>query len=290
MSENTSFNNIVLIHAAASEEPYFVICKDRSVPSAPLALRDDCAFNQLLKEYPELEEVNGKKEIEHGLLHRIDNETQGLILVASTQEFYDYMQNEQKDGKFIKHYTALCDFTSRIPDEQFPDFPDEIKEVLEKLSLVYKNNSAGDKISPVEFTVTSQFRPYGKESTVVRPVNEYSGKAAVSKAAPKLYETKIEVTDIVEYDNKKLLKVHCTISSGYRHQVRCHLSWLGMPVYNDELYNPFYQPDFPFMMQLTGTTESLPPKHICFTADSFEFNYNGIKKQYSIKPDFEQEM
>lgn len=287
MSENFSFANIELIHESSSEEPYFVICKDRNVPSAPLSIEDDTAFTQLLKAFPDLQNVHGRKEIEHGLLHRIDNETQGLILVASKQEFYDYMQAEQKEDRFLKHYTALCDFTSRIPDEQFPDFPESIKTILEKIAVLYKNNSAREKITPVEFTVTSQFRPYGKESTVVRPVNEYSGKAALTKASPKIYETKIKVTDIVEYDNKKLLKVHCTITNGYRHQVRCHLSWLGLPVYNDELYNPFYQPDFPFMMQLTGTTESLPQKHICFTADSFEFKYNGIKKEYSIKPDFE---
>ena len=29
----------------------------------------------------------------------------------------------------------------------------------------------------------------------------------------------------------------CKISAGYRHQVRCHLAWLGLPVIGDKLYN-----------------------------------------------------
>lgn len=276
-----NFKNISLIHEASSSEPYFVISKDRNIPSAPLTINDDCAYSQLQKKYNFLEYVNGKKEIEHGLLHRIDNETEGLLLIASTQDFYDYIQLEQSKGFFIKHYTALCNFTKRIPDEQFPDFPAEIKSAINRLLFLYENNDKTKHFSPVEFTLTSRFRPFGKNSKTVRPVNEYSGKAALNKASPKFYETKISVTDIVEYDSTKLFKVKCTISSGFRHQVRCHLSWIGLPVYNDNLYNTI-------LLEQKDTDEPASAKQICFTADSFSFNYNGIKKEYNITPDFLQ--
>ena len=71
--------------APSKENPFVVIKKPRGLPSAPLFEGDECAFMQAAKLYPYLLEVSGKKAIEHGLVHRIDTETEGLLLIATTQ-------------------------------------------------------------------------------------------------------------------------------------------------------------------------------------------------------------
>ncbi|MBP5283798.1 MAG: hypothetical protein J6Y93_03935, partial [Treponema sp.] len=52
------------------------------------------------------------------------------------------------------------------------------------------------------------------------------------KADSAVYSTNIQING-----NNAL----CTISRGYRHQVRCHLAWCGMPVHGDKIYNPEFR-------------------------------------------------
>jgi 23S rRNA-/tRNA-specific pseudouridylate synthase len=53
-------------------------------------------------------ELSGRKEGEGGLLHRLDFETQGLVLFAKNQKSLDHLLRQQDEGKFVKEYTAHC--------------------------------------------------------------------------------------------------------------------------------------------------------------------------------------
>ena len=205
--------HIDIIKEPTPDRPYLVIYKPKGLPSAPLTADDkDNALAQACAMYPQIKSVCGKKEIEYGLLHRLDTATDGLMVIASSQECYDFLMTEQREGRFIKTYRAQCDI---IPDNAdllggFPPVPS----------------------SPS--TVRSYFRPYGQGRKEVRPVTEESGKAALSKlGSKKLYTTKIEITRISDTRATAL----CEITEGYRHQVRCHLAWAGYPVVGDALYN-----------------------------------------------------
>ena len=50
-----------------------------------------------------------------------------------------------------------------------------------------------------------------------------------------LYETTIKI--ISANKEKNQCEVLCKISKGFRHQVRNHLAWIGLPVINDPVYN-----------------------------------------------------
>ncbi len=227
---------IEIVRKPDSENPFLVINKPHGLPSAPVFEGDrDNALFQALELYPEIGLVHGKKEIEKGLVHRLDTVTSGLILIATTQSAYDYFQECQSKGQFVKYYRAECDICTdnALKLEGFP------KEVPE-----FCNDNAVTK---------SFFRPYGEGRTEVRPVTENSGKAALKKLKnPVEYETRIEITSRKE--NK--CTVMCRIVRGYRHQVRCHLAWAGFPVLNDPLYNAGTK----------GTTDE-----IAFEAVAFEF-------------------
>ena len=209
-------SRIEIIKEPTVEKPFLILYKPKDLASAPLTAGDkDNALGQALELFPQLRDVHGKKEIEYGLLHRLDTSTDGLMVIAASQECYDFLSQEQREGRFIKTYSALCNI---IPDNAgllggFPPL----------------------RAAPAtKQTISSYFRPYGEGRKEVRPVTEDSGKAALSKLGKKkLYTTKIEISKLS--DNQA--DVTCEITEGYRHQVRCHLAWAGYPVIGDALYN-----------------------------------------------------
>lgn len=152
---------IKIIHEPSESEPYVVIYKPSGIPSAPLKEGDESALTQVLLKYPQLKAVKGKKEVEYGLLHRIDTVTSGLLLIASTQESYDNLTQQQKNGDFTKSYKATVEYSG----------PTENKS----------------------FSVTSTFRPFGPKGAQVKPVFENSTTADKKKSGTKQYTTKIEI-------------------------------------------------------------------------------------------------
>lgn len=209
---------IEIISEPSEKAPFLVINKPSGLPSAPLNANDtENAFYKAAARFPEVLQVKGRKEIEHGLLHRLDTVTGGLILIAATQEFYDSIQKQQEEGEFIKYYTALCSYNPENPKflDNFPPLKFTLDEKL-------------------PFTLTSYFRGFGKGQKEVRPVTQNSNKAALQKIGkPELYSTQI-----IKIEKKgSNYETECKITKGYRHQVRCHLAWAGLPIINDSLYN-----------------------------------------------------
>ena len=221
---------IKLIHEPDSQKQYLIIDKPAGLPSAPLNKDDkENAFSQAAALYPQILNVQGKKSVEHGLLHRLDTATSGLMIIAATQECYDFLQVKQKQGKIIKTYTAECELQNK------------------------------DYFEGQTFTIQSYFRAYGPGRKEVRPVTKDSNKAALQKVEkPVLYTTQVQIKKIDKVKNTAL--VECTITNGYRHQIRCHLAWYGLPIINDFVYNP--------QAKNKKSTEGM---HFCATKIQFEY-------------------
>ena len=232
---------ITVIHEPTSQKPYLIINKPAGLPSAPLNEDDkENAFSQAAALYPQILNVQGKKTIEHGLLHRLDTATSGLMIIAATQECYDFLQNEQRHGGMIKTYTAECELCNDVHNDEWPPV---VPELVEGSS----------------FTIQSYFRAYGLGRKEVRPVTNDSNKAALQKVEkPVLYTTQVQIKKIDK--NKNTALVECTITNGYRHQIRCHLAWYGLPIINDVVYNP--------QAKNKKSTEQM---HFCATKIQFEY-------------------
>lgn len=202
-----------IIHFPSESSPFIVANKNAGIPSAPLFDGDDSVLTGLLKDFPEIALVRGKKEVEHGLVHRIDTESGGLILIATTQESYDSLIQSQMAGMFEKWYAAEVDLISDCAKRlgSFPPSPHPLP-------------------GQESFSVESFFRPFGKKGREVRPVTGESCRSAMKKSGAVPYKT-----DISLIGGGRVL---CHIKSGFRHQVRCHLSWCSMPVRGDLIYNP----------------------------------------------------
>ncbi len=192
------------------DKDFLIIDKPSGLPSAPLSEDDtENAFSIIAKNFPNVKNVIGKKAIEGGLVHRIDTDTRGLLLISQIQDFYDSIIAQQLNGDFVKYYTAYC-IDKREGVSHFKNPP---------------------------LSVSSRFRFLGEGRKKVEPVFEHSGRAALKKAGSKLYTTNIvSIEDASMPFEKKCLKVQCKITEGFRHQVRSHLTYLGFSIISDPLY------------------------------------------------------
>ena len=204
----------------AEEKDFVITHKPPRKHSAPLA--GSTGINILawcIEKFPEIADLPGRKAGEGGLLHRLDYETQGLVLIARTLLGMESLLAQQRAGKIIKEYSAIVSQRHGL----LPGFP-LVGPELPYLVLSSDYNSDG------LFWIKSAFRPYGPGRKAVRPV---------------LFETrqgenklKRYTTEILEFQHlpNGVISLRLRILEGFRHQIRCHLAWLGLPILNDGVY------------------------------------------------------
>jgi 23S rRNA pseudouridine1911/1915/1917 synthase len=217
-----------------------------------MTLTDWCAGH-----FPELRGLRGRGEGEGGILHRLDYETQGLVLFARTQDALEDLSRQQEEGLFIKEYEALS--AGKAPGPSLPGFPPPPEEFREG-------------IFRARF-IESAFRPYGPGRRAVRPLvwnaadARRKGEYALDRGKP--YKTAIREGEDAGTYRRFLLG----IARGFRHQIRCHLSWIGFPLLNDLPYG--------------GAAGPLPGSGACFLALrarglSFRDPLSGERREYRL--------
>jgi 23S rRNA pseudouridine1911/1915/1917 synthase len=178
-------------------------------------------------QFPEIAGLPGRRRGEGGLLHRLDYETQGLLLIARSGTGMEALLKQQLEGKIFKEYSAI---SSKVQGglEGFPPERPELPQIF------LSPNQEGK----VQGNIRSAFRPYGPGRKAVRPV--LAGRAAfgakkketvLDRGLP--YDT--EVLDALPLGGETF-SFHLRIVRGFRHQIRCHLAWLSWPLLNDSLY------------------------------------------------------
>lgn len=61
----------------------------------------------LVEKYPEIKNV-GESELRPGIVHRLDKDTSGLMIIARTQEGFLYFKDLFQNRKIVKKYLALA--------------------------------------------------------------------------------------------------------------------------------------------------------------------------------------
>jgi len=252
---------------------FLIVFKPSKMHSAPLAKSSDTTIlDWCAREYPEVvdfdsedEFVNDNSQIETqaetltetqaeipdkyaeegGLLHRLDYETHGLLLVARTLHGMETLIEQQKQRRIIKEYNALTGNNKSIT-EGFPNDKPNLP------SWIFRDkHRIGDSIY-----IKSAFRPYGPGRKVVRPVLPDIQQQNYLKSLKQGKEIALDgyrpyLTDVItgrylsvaneitETQMPVLSFFRLRILRGFRHQIRCHLAWAGWPILNDTLYNGF---------------------------------------------------
>ena len=191
------------IEVIYEDKDLLVFYKPAGLPTVPLKNGEgDTLLSECALSYPEILSPWGRNSWEGSIIHRLDTPTSGLVLAPRNKEFYDYLSFLQSEDKILKTYRA------------------EVSEMEEKME--------GFESCPYSFSedgyvkIVSSFRPYGPKGASVRPLLKRR------EGDERQYETEVRRVD----ENN----VECVIKRGFRHQIRCHLSWLDLPIIGDQRY------------------------------------------------------
>jgi 23S rRNA pseudouridine1911/1915/1917 synthase len=104
-----------------------VVDKPAGQPTAPLRSGETGTLvNAILARYPELlptEEVFvGHSPREPGIIHRLDTETSGAVVVARTAAAFEVLKSALKEGRLEKNYLLVC-AEQGLPDQGTIEFP-----------------------------------------------------------------------------------------------------------------------------------------------------------------------
>jgi 23S rRNA pseudouridine1911/1915/1917 synthase len=207
-----SYSQVMEPHIVFEDEQIIAAFKPKGLPTAPLrGIEGESLLSWVISKYPEIASVHGLSDWEPGLLHRLDTPTSGLVLLARTQKAFDQLAYLQDRSLMIKSYEA--EVSGFGPDETYPELPEALESALK------------DGFPARPFAIESYFRPFGVGRKEVRPCTRDH-----RNASRHYYRTELRLEDSG--------KVLCMIKKGFRHQIRCHLAWLGHPIKGDGTYGP----------------------------------------------------
>jgi 23S rRNA pseudouridine1911/1915/1917 synthase len=177
--------------------------KPAGMHSAPLrAGETDTLLAWVIERFPEVGALPGVKAVEPGLVHRLDRDTSGIVVVARTPQAFAVLRAQFESGEARKEYCAVCRW------------------------------NAGT-VAPKRLSLQSRFAPYGPGRRMVRVVlPETRGARVLREASLVIYSTEARI----EARQGERVLLSATLRVGFRHQVRAHLSHLGFPIYGDPLY------------------------------------------------------
>ena len=167
-------------------------------PEAPIPVEEKTLIDYLLKKYPDLK--NAGKMPRYGIVHRLDKDTSGILLVAKNDKALDFFQKQFKDKKVTKKYSALI--VGNLKNEKgtietlIGRSPKDKRK--QKVYLIHEPKAIGKRKAVTKYKVLERFKNY----------------------------TLIEVEP----------------ETGRKHQIRCHLSYLGHPIAGDKMYSFKNQP------------------------------------------------
>jgi len=201
---------------------FAVVFKPPRMHSAPLAKKE----GGTLLDWFKAREQALSPQISVHLMHRLDFDTHGLVLFAKNMKSFEFFKELQDKGGFVKEYSAVCTVAPNA--SSVPGFPP-----LPALAA-----HAPSPENPL--IIESYFRPFGPGRKLVRPVIEEGKKSKeIAKDNGGFYRT--EITGI----NGNVFSLR--LKRGFRHQIRCHLCWIGHPILNDPLYPQPSESDAPPM-------------------------------------------
>ena len=207
--------DIPIIH---EEEDYIILNKPKWILSHPNSIRDAkkpsvVAF--LYQHYKDLPSYGNF--IRAGLVHRLDKDTDWLMIVAKTEKWLQHFKflfqeksessslEEKESTPLQKYYRAICEITPK-----WAEFLEEMKK---------------------------NWLPYYIQETVI---------AKVPNCTPKMWITKVLSFERV---GDWLVKLQLQILTWRTHQIRYHLSNHWLPIQWDYLYG---REDEKVQMQLTA--------------------------------------
>jgi len=188
------------INIIAETKDYLVVNKPAGVLVHPTQAQEpETLVSWLLEKYPDIAEVGEAKE-RPGIVHRLDKDASGLLVIARTQEMFEHLKKQFQEREVEKEYAVL----------------------------VYGNLESDD--GKIDFAMDR-----GKEGRMVaRPKTDVLKLKNVEKIQP----GREALTEFwVEKRFIRFSWLRVKIQTGRTHQIRVHMLAYNHPVVGDKLYN-----------------------------------------------------
>lgn len=205
---------------------YVVIDKPTGVLSHPtMAGESNAVTAWLVQHYPETKKVGDNPELRPGIVHRLDKEASGLMVIARTSAMFDCLKKQFKERTNNKEYLALAH--GRV-----------VKD-WDEITFPLARSRTNDRMAARPLPPSLEKR---KQALVdVERENQIKNNILTDTVDPeellaRLDEKEARTEFVVEkrFVNFTLLRV--TIHTGRMHQIRAHLLAYNQPLVGDPLY------------------------------------------------------
>jgi 23S rRNA pseudouridine1911/1915/1917 synthase len=179
---------------------YLIISKPIGISVHPGAgERVETITDWLQEKYPEIKKLPWKTTERIGIVHRLDKDTSGILLLAKTPEALDFFQDQFKERSIEKHYQTLV----------FGKPPKEKGSVNALIRRDPKDRER-QKVEFIDFGLDESER---KDSA-----------------------TDYETIKTYNYKGQILTLLDVKLNTGRKHQIRVHMKYELCPVMGDQKY------------------------------------------------------
>jgi len=145
-------------------EDFLVINKPAGLVVHPVkSFEENTLVTLLLNYYPAIQNVGdlakaGLVNLRPGLVHRLDKDVSGLLLIAKTQKAFDYFKSEFQQHRITKEYCALVH--GHLAKEKDIISLALARDERGKMTLAKSANLASVKESWTEYEVVKKFEDF----------------------------------------------------------------------------------------------------------------------------------
>jgi 23S rRNA pseudouridine1911/1915/1917 synthase len=239
------------------DRDFLAVYKPSGLHSAPLPGKEGANLcSWLFAVYPDaafdpapLRPAQGRVPGEGGLFHRLDCGTSGLVLFARSPAALASLLAAQDGGLVEKDYVALCAPSSLPMAGALPARGSPVglsASVWEGLlgALGGEGRAEGEVLARLDWplAVESRFRPYGPGGARVACLAAGAGVARRRGSPARVYRTSLKALEAGEASGalasgeRAFFVARLLLLRGFRHQIRAHMAWIGLPLVGDPLY------------------------------------------------------
>lgn len=168
ISEQTKENKIEII----DEAPEFIIVNKPAgiIMHGAEHIKETSLADLILKKYPEIKKV-GDDQFRPGIVHRLDREASGLVVIAKTNDSFDNLKKQFKERAVTKEYLALAygRIEKETGDLNFPIKRSRGGRKMSALPLAVKGekNTEGRR-AVTEFEVIKRYKDYTLVKLIIK--------------------------------------------------------------------------------------------------------------------------
>jgi 23S rRNA pseudouridine1911/1915/1917 synthase len=149
-----------MISVIAEETDYLIVNKPAGILVHPpqVNYQEDTVVSGLKTRYPEIQQVGDDTALRPGIVHRLDAAVSGVMVIARTQAFFEWIKTQFKRRTVKKEYIALV-YGSLKKDEGVINLPLK-KAPFHSRTKVMPRGSLQAKDAITHFEVLARFWHY----------------------------------------------------------------------------------------------------------------------------------